>query len=329
MQGGTAVLYDYWDGSKTQFYNVYYSMQPGIISDYGGDQWYQLYVYRVDGYGANGELAYTHNYDPAEINSSSIRKGRHYLYGDWRYKDDTQAPTDDVYTDVSDYDFDDVPVPDLEELIKNILEELERQQPDLSSIEGLLKAIYNRLGTLDSDNDNALLSQILAAINALEINSGDNNNGNSDSGSNGYSDLISVLEDIKNSLVFNNGEDIDTLSEQLRILIDSQLTVGDFVIDDDLYNTNLEILKLHLQQKFSFVSALKNLVDYAFNAYQNSSDKPRINFSLNSKEYHVDIDVLSEDLLFIRFVIAAFIYISYAYHTYRKIPSYINGGDNE
>ncbi len=89
------------------------------------------------------------------------------FYGDVRYEDGTQAPTDDTFETITDYDFTQSTEKELEDLLKDLLNEFELQMPDLSSIEGLLNAIYARLGTLDSDNDNGLLSDINSSIQSL------------------------------------------------------------------------------------------------------------------------------------------------------------------
>lgn len=129
-----------------------------------------------------------------------------FVYGDVRYEDGSQAPTDDEFQTVKDYDFTQTPdgepvsEQDLLELLNDILEELERQQPDLSNVEGLLKSIYNRLGRLDSDNDNALLSEINAAILALAKDTNSNNTA-----------LINALDELKQSL--KDGGDSETLKE--------------------------------------------------------------------------------------------------------------------
>lgn len=268
----------------------------------------------------NGKTSeYTYDSSNAEIsyslsnaNVSAIR-----IYGDWRSDDDTPAETDDTYETVSDYDFSEVPEKELEDLLKKILEEFEFEQPDLSSIEGLLNAIYARLGKLDSDNDNALLSQILSAIKAIKLDNSDN------------SDLLKILEDLKNSLVYDDGENVETISEQLKKIIDNQLTVDDFTIDEELYNNRMEVLQLRLMGKFSFVHDLSDFVTYIFNSYSNSSENPEINFIYDDKSYSVNFDYYKDILPLVQGIIAAFVYITYAYHTYRKIPSYINGGDNE
>jgi len=45
--------------------------------------------------------------------------------------------------------------------------------------------------------------------------------------------------------------------------------------------------------------------------------------------YSINFSCYDDILPLAQCLIAAFIYITYAYHTYRKVPSYINGGDNE
>lgn len=268
----------------------------------------------------NGKTSeYTYDSSNAEIsyslsnaNVSAIR-----IYGDWRSDDDTPVETDDTFETVKDYDFSEVPEKELEDLLKKILDEFEINEPDLSTMEGLLKAIYARLGTLDSDNDNALLSQILSAIKAIKLDNSDN------------SDLLKVLEDLKNSLVYDDGENVETISEQLKKIIDNQLTVDDLTIDEELYNNRMEVLQLRLIGKFSFIHDLSDFVIYIFDSYSNSSENPEISFTYDDKSYSVNFDYYKDVLPLAQGIIAAFVYITYAYHTYKKIPSYINGGDNE
>lgn len=89
------------------------------------------------------------------------------FYGDVRNADGTEAKTDEEYIQEEVLDFSNTSDVDLDKLLNEILEALERNNPDFSNVEGLLKDIYFRLGTLDSDNDNALLNSINASIIAL------------------------------------------------------------------------------------------------------------------------------------------------------------------
>ena len=239
------------------------------------------------------------------------------LHGKWVLEDGSQAETNDEFETISDYDFSEAPERELEDLLKKILDEFELKEPDLSTLEGLLNAIYARLGTLDSDNDNNLLSKILAAIEAIKLENTDN------------SELLDTLEYLKDSLVYDDGENVETIAEQLKKIIDNQLTVDDFTIDEELYNNRMEILQLRFMGKFSFIHDLSEFVTYIFNSYSNSSDSPEIGFTYDGNSYSVNLDYYKDVLPLVQCIIAAFIYITYAYHTYRKIPSYINGGDNE
>lgn len=111
------------------------------------------------------------------------------VYGDVRYPDGSEAPTDDEFKNVIDVDFTNTPDTELDKLLQKILEELERQEPDLGNVEGLLESIYFRLGTLDQDSDNALLAEINAAILSLA----NSNNANT-------SQLILKLDELKQAL---------------------------------------------------------------------------------------------------------------------------------
>lgn len=152
----------------------------------------------------NGKTSeYTYDSSNAEIsyslsnaNVSAIR-----IYGDWRSDDDTPAETDDTFETVKDYDFSEAPERELEDLLKKILDEMEIKEPDLSTMEGLLRAIYARLGTLDSDNDNALLSSINSSINSL--------NSSISEFSNNIEAALNDLKETVSSLLSNEDDNTD------------------------------------------------------------------------------------------------------------------------
>ncbi len=120
-------------------------------------------------------------------------------YGDIRYSDGTQAPTDDEYVEQPTYDFSNATDSELDELLKQLMEELKRQTPDLSSLEGLLESIYYRLGELDKDDDNALLSDINKSIIALMSSNNANNE-----------ELVSALLEIRDELINSDEETEDS-----------------------------------------------------------------------------------------------------------------------
>ncbi|MCM1328092.1 MAG: hypothetical protein NC253_01500 [Ruminococcus sp.] len=244
----------------------------------------------------------------------------YHCYGDIRYADGTPAPTDDEYEYGTIKNFDEMPERELNDLINDLIEALENLNPDLSSIEGLLKSIYYRLGTLDKDDDNKLLSEILVAIKSLKNNETDN------------TELLGLLEEIRDSLVYNGGEEgenKESYSEQLKTIIENQITADDFDIDMEMYNNQGEILKERLLGKFSFIHNMKLFVTNCFEHYKNTEEVPEFEITYNGHSYKINFNAFSEYMSTIQWILAAFVYITYAYHTYRKIPSYINGGDNE
>lgn len=302
------------DSATGQFY--YYYCDYIILGDTNK---FNVYGFAKYCNSASGTIA---EYNPPRDNTYSYNDVAWKFYGDVRYPDNTPAPSDDDFVYGTINNFDEMDDKELVKLINELSEELQLQYPDLSSLEGLLNAIYARMSKLDSDDDNELLSQVLTAINSLKTSSNKN-----------ASDIISILEDIKKSLVFEDGENLKALTEQLKAFIDNQITADDFVVDEDMYNNNLEILKLRLLGKFSLIEDLKTFVSHIFDSYKNTSDNPKISIrysggSFLGNDYDIDFSVFYEFLPLIRCIIAAFIYISYALHTYKKIPSYINGGDN-
>lgn len=249
--------------------------------------------------------------------------GNNYiLYGDWRYDNDDEAS--DIITELPEkeippYDDDSVPEDDLIDFLEDLLNDLQLQYPDLSTIEGLLRAILAKLGTLDSDNDNELLMQILAAIQSLK-NSGETADN---------SELLKTLEELKNALVFKDDEKTASLAEMLNTLVQNQVRRSDITIDPSLYNQRYALIEAKLLGKFSFISEIKNFVQYAIDSYSNTENSPTITIDLFDCQHIIDFSAFDSSINLIRWVIAAFIYLSYAFATFRKIPGYINGGDNQ
>ena len=121
---------------------------------------------------------------------------RYKFYGDIRYADGTPYPTDDEYTYGTVKRYDEMTEKQLEDLIDDFSDKMTLENPDLSSLEGLLNAIYARMGTLDSDDDNELLSSINANI--LALIEADNNRNEADSSTN--EDIVNTLIEIRDNL---------------------------------------------------------------------------------------------------------------------------------
>lgn len=175
------------------------------------------------------------------------------VYGDVRYEDGTQAPTDDEYVDKETHDFSNMSDDELDELLQQLLEELARQSPDLSTIEGLLEAIYYRLGTLDSDNDNTLLGQVVSAINSLKESI---ENIDFDFDTDKEYNFEDIFGDFEFSIDFSD------------FFIDFEANIElYFTVEEGYFNTKFTDLKDDFNSEFAFVDNITSYVKKIFDAF--------------------------------------------------------------
>ncbi len=306
----THYIYNYCDYITVTYVNdrLYYAVN--------NRRHYVSYTWSGSVYQENFDLVNS-GYMPSSYSNFSFK-----LYGDVRYDDGSQA--DDVKEQfpekqVPAYDDDSVSDDDLIDFLEDLLNDLQMKYPDLSTIEGLLRAILAKLGTLDSDNDNELLMQILAAIQALK-----NNGETADN-----SELLKTLEGLKSALVFKDDEKTASLADMLNTLVQNQVRRSDITIDSSAYNQRYALIEAKLLGKFSFISEIKNFVQYAIDSYSKTENSPTIKIDLFNYQHTIDFSVFDSSINLIRWIVAAFVYLSYAFATFRKIPSYINGGDNQ
>lgn len=304
------------------------------IHEYYGD--YGIIFYDHRGASVYGDSIYHYwvRYGNFDDVSEEYASGSAYCYngadryevkffGHWTYEDETSA--DDLITDPGESSLspDDLPEDtDLTDFLKDLLEKLMNAFPDTSTIEGLLRSILAKLGTLDSDNDNELLTQILVAIQALE-----NNGQTADN-----SELVKALNDLKKALLIGDGAETVTLGYLLKQLVDNQIKLSDITIDYSLYNNRFKVIQARLLTKFSFFLEINDFVNYAVDCYKDTSENPTIDLTFDNlsimKKQTIDFSFFNEYIDTIRFIVAAFVYLTFAFKTFRKIPGYINGGDN-
>ena len=328
LVGYGAILKHYGDYNGKKYVSAIYYGQRGELYNYksgkdGGLQTVQFYLAYEKSvfYDKDGNVIRT------DDKASSISSTYYYdspnwaLLGDWIPRDGT-GTTDGIVSDLPDKpapSFDNMPDDDLIDFLDKLLEDLRQSYPDLSNLEGLLNAILAKLGTLDSDNDNELLMQILVAIQTLK-----NNGETADN-----SELLNTLEELKNALVFKDGEKTSSLADMLNTLVQNQVRRSDITIDSSLYNQRYALIEAKLLGKFSFISEIKNFVQYAIDSYSKTENSPTIRIDLFNYQHTIDFSVFDGSINLVRWIVAAFVYLSYAFATFRKIPGYINGGDNQ
>lgn len=304
------------------YYGDYGIIKKGVFANIYGSKIVRKYT---DNYRNADTVTYEYK-DVLTLGGLFVNDNFNYaestFYGDWRLENGEKASEDISELPEKtppNYDDDSVPEDDLIDFLEDLLNDLQLQFPDLSTIEGLLRAILGKLGTLDSDNDNELLMQILVAIQALK-----NNGETADN-----SELLNTLEELKNALVFKDGDKVSSLAELLNTLVQNQVRRSDITIDPKLYNQRYALIEAKLLGKFSFISEIKNFVQYAIDSYSKTDNSPTITIDLFNNQYTIDFSMFDGSINLVRWLVAAFIYMSYAFATFRKIPGYINGGDNQ
>ena len=148
------------------------------------------------------------------------------------------------------------------------------------------------------------------------------------------SDCYSHLKQLSNYIVdgFNSmRSSLNSIIKRLDEIIKQLKGLGGMsdMTDEEFANYQKK-LETAVNARFLPVIELKDLVEKALEAYKNNS-MSQINFDYNGRSYSIDFSTwfTSENLQAIRFLMAAFIYVSYAFNTFRRIPSYINNGGDK
>lgn len=315
MQGAGAVLYKYSQksGSNVYYLEYIYYGDYGLFYNITSDTDFQYSLvggFRRVSYSSSGDvISDQRSYDHGFFDVSASHNGYNLYYGDWRYDDGSSA--DDYISDIPEeptpgYDDPSIPEDELEDFLEYLLNQLSLQFPDLSTIEGLLAALLAEMKTLDHDDDAASLSAVQSAIENL-----------SSVGSSGNSEDVEKIISAINNTQF----DYDKLVQCLTDLIGLN---GDY---SEI--SKLEIVKDKFSQKIGFVSSFADLCGKVITAYTKTSPSVSFDISLYGESHTISFDWLEQYMPTFRIMLCAFIYISYAWRTYRKVPEYIAGGGED
>lgn len=264
MQGCGAALYIPNYGGKE--YCIEY-MSYGEFY-YEGDQLY----YRTHGVCKRTLKSYGGSPQTSNYNEEGFGKynSDYIYYGDWRYADggaadDKTTPTQSITQGIDTSQLSDQ---ELIDLLQDMVNKLKLQFPDLSTIEGLLSAIYSELKLLDHDDDNSLLSTInnsilslKTSIENLKIEGTENNFDFSNLfGDLNFKDLIK-----DNKLVVDI--DLSDILSGNKVFSDNALNFY-FKVEDDYASTKFTELKDKFDSKFSFIDTLKDRRDFYFDEFK-------------------------------------------------------------
>lgn len=285
--GSLAIFYPYADNTEMVFYLYSNSFGTYTVNSNG--------MYNIYGYGGGKQDYYyrgTFNNSSAYSGTSGVSGYRAQFFGDWRNPNDTteNLPTNDIFVEKPCYDFSNATDREIEELLNELNETLKREQPDLSTMEGLLESIYYRLGSLDSDDDNALLSDINKAILALSTSNDEN-----------AASVISALAEVREAIE-NMSTDIDNnfddLQDDFNKIADFEIPTELFIIDfdslsDEVKNKVNDIVELitTLVAKGVPMAAINGGLTFYQDIIFNSHDPQDITFDLtfNGEQYSFTI----------------------------------------
>lgn len=223
---------------------------------------------------------------------------------------------------------------DLIKYIDNLIDKLENTFPDLSTIEGKLQEIINKLDRLDGNGLD--FTDLMLALNTLV----DLINSIGETADSLIPDeLISVLTDLLDTITQNGGslsqtdltpviDKIDELQKELLKAYAFNYSDNDIKSVTSKYDVFADYL---IGKKFAFIKSLTSIIDTAVSAYKSSGNQSSFTVVINGSTHTIDLAgaVESEQLDLFRYMIAAFLYFKFALATYRRIPAYINNGGDE
>ena len=104
-----------------------------------------------------------------------------------------------------------------------------------------------------------------------------------------------------------------------------------FVPADDFILDQIQDIQDEFDLKFAFKDSLHDICSLSIDAYKGAkTTAPVIDINLDSYgTQKIDMSFLDKHIDLIRAVICAFVYGSYAFTTYRKLPVYIKGGGEQ
>lgn len=145
-----------------------------------------------------------------------------------------------------------------------------------------------------------------------------------------YSQLKQIVDYVFDG--FNSmRSSLSTIIKKLSDILKQLKNIGGVSnLSDEALANYQKKLEDAVKLRFLPVIELRDLVDKALNAYRDNSTS-QIAFDFKGRSYSIDFAdwFTSENLQSIRFLMAAFIYVTYAFNTFRRIPSYINNGGDK
>lgn len=186
--------------------------------------------------------------------------------------------------------------------LEDFLLALENSQPDLSTIEGILRAIYNKCCEISNKIQSASVVQKVSVT---------------------VNNVLDKLTEFFNSFIDIFGDFFGKLGEFFQSV---------FVPSDGYISSSLMDIKAEFDEAFSFAGDLRSIIDTCITSYKNGGkNPPDISIKVDGYgfEQKLDFSVFNGCIDLLRSVFCAFIYCTFAWNTYKRIPLYISGGGEQ
>lgn len=185
---------------------------------------------------------------------------------------------------------------EFDDFLNDLLNDLKNSMPDLTTVEGILQAIYRKCCSIDGKIGKQATNVYKQTLQGIQIS----------------------LDKVNAFCSEFWGKFTDTMQSL-------------FVPADDFIPDQIHDIQDEFDLKFAFKDSLHDICSLSIDAYKGAKiTAPVIDINLDSYGIQkIDMSFLDKHIDLIRAVICAFVYGSYAFTTYRKLPVYIKGGGEQ
>lgn len=182
------------------------------------------------------------------------------------------------------------------DFLSDLLNDLKNSMPDLTTVEGILQAIYRKCCEISSKIGKQATNVYKQTLQGIQTSL----------------DKVNVF-----------------CSEFWGKFTDTMQSL--FVPADNFIPDQIQDIQDEFDLKFAFKDSLHDICSLSIDAYKGAkTTAPVIDINLDSYGIQkIDMSYLDKHIDLIRAVICAFVYASYAFVTYRKLPVYIKGGGEQ
>lgn len=205
---------------------------------------------------------------------------------------------DDIFDEFGEGEGEGLTPDEFDDFLNDLLNDLKNSMPDLTTVEGILQAIYRKC------------CEISSKIGKQATNV--------------YKQTLQGIQTSLDKIASFCGDFWNKFADALQSL---------FVPSDSYLQDSLEDIQDEFSLKFAFAESLKKILTKCFDVYKAGGSKaPNVTFRitglgfLNSIISHtIDLSDWDEYVKPIRAMVCVITYATFAWNTYRRIPAYVSG----